>query len=42
MFMISFLNITKGILNRLDYYISRFFFGKDINIKKSIDLLDGT
>jgi hypothetical protein len=34
MFMLSFLQIPKGVLKRLDYYRSRFFWQSDENKKK--------
>jgi hypothetical protein len=40
MFMTSFFKIPKGVLEKLDYYRSRFF-GNVISIRKSIDWLDG-
>jgi hypothetical protein len=40
MFMLSFYEVTKGILQKLDYYRSRFFC-KEIAIKRSIGLQNG-
>ncbi len=39
-FMISFFEIPKGVLQKIDYYRSRFFWQGDDH-KKSTDLLDG-
>ena len=40
MFMISFFEISKGVLQKIDYYRS-CSFGKEIITRKNIDLLDG-
>ena len=37
MFMLSFFEVPKGVLEKIDYYRSRFFWQGDHN-KKSIDL----
>jgi hypothetical protein len=36
MFMASFFEIPKGVLEEIDYFPSRFFFGKMIVRRKSI------
>lgn len=41
MFMLSFFEVPKGVLERIDYFRSRFFWQGDNHKKKSIDLLDG-
>jgi hypothetical protein len=40
MFMMSFFRIPKGVLEKLDYYRSRFF-GKVVSIRRNIDWLNG-
>jgi hypothetical protein len=34
MFMMSFFRIPKGVLEKLNYYRSRFFFGNMMNIRE--------
>ena len=41
MFMLSFLQIPKGVRKRLDVFRSRFF-GKVMNKRENTDLLNGT
>ena len=41
MFMLSFFRIPKGVLKKLDYYRSRFFFGSVMSIRRNIDWQDG-
>jgi hypothetical protein len=36
MFMLSFYEVSKEVLHKLDFYRSRFFFGKGITIKRNI------
>jgi hypothetical protein len=36
LFMLSFFEIPKGVLEKIDYFCSRFFFDKMI-VKRSID-----
>jgi hypothetical protein len=40
MFMLSFFRVPKGVLEKLDYYRSRFF-GNAMNIKRSTGWPDG-
>jgi hypothetical protein len=37
MFMLSFFEIPKGVLEKIDYFRSRFFFGKMRVKRKNID-----
>ena len=41
MFMLSFFEIPKDVLKKLDFYRSRFFFGRLRSIRRNIDLLNG-
>jgi hypothetical protein len=41
MFMLSFFEVPRGLLKKIDYFISRFF-RQNQQHKKSIDWLDGT
>ena len=41
MFMLSFFRVPKGVLKKLDYYRSRFFFGSVMSIRRNIDWQDG-
>jgi intein-encoded DNA endonuclease-like protein len=40
MFMLSFFEVSRGVLEKLDYYISRFF-GTTMGIRKGIDRQNG-
>jgi hypothetical protein len=40
LFMLSFFEVPKGVLEKIDYYISRFFWQNDSH-KKNIDYLNG-
>ena len=42
MFMLSFFDVPRGVLKKIDYFRSIFFFGKMSNIRKNINWLDGT
>ena len=41
MFMLFFFRIPKGVLKKLDYYRSRFFFGKVMVTKRNTGWQDG-
>ena len=42
MFMLSFFELPKGVRKRMDFFRSRFFFGKVMVTRRSIDFLSGT
>lgn len=39
--MLSFFEVPKGVLEKIEYYRSRFFFGKVIVRKRSTDYQNG-
>jgi hypothetical protein len=41
LFMLFFYEVPKGILHELDFYRSKFFFGKGIIIKRTTNYLNG-